>query len=84
MTTTEVAYFELDDFDEWSFQTPAINLEIRVAFEGKKFKFAARPDEALLDFWESSVDEDGRTGRWQINGALLPGQGISFWWSPVE
>ena len=84
VTTTEVAYFELNDFDEWSFNRPAINPEIRVAFEGKKFNLGAEPDEALLDGWESSVDEDGRVGRWQINGALLPGQGIAFWWSPSE
>ena len=84
VTTTEVAYFELNDFDEWSFNRPAINLEIRVAFEGKKFDLGAEPDESLLDGWVPSVDEDGHTGRWQINGALLPGQGISFWWSPRQ
>ena len=84
MTTTEVAYFELDDFDEWSFHRPAINLEIRVAFEGKKFNLTAQPDDALLDGWESAVDEDGHASRWKINGALLPGQGVAFWWSPRE
>ena len=84
VTTTEVAYFELDDFDEWSFHRPAINLEIRVAFEGKKFNLTAQPDDALLDGWESPVGEDGHASRWKINGALLPGQGVAFWWSPRE
>ncbi len=36
------------------------------------------------DSWESAVDEDGHASRWKINGALLPGQGVAFWWSPRE
>ena len=84
VTTDEIAYFEVEDWDEWSFGRPAINLEIHASFEGAKFNLGAEPDEALLDCWEISVDEDKCVGWWKINGALLPGQGIFIWWSPSE
>ena len=78
VTFSEVAYFDLEDGDFFVVSKPSIDMKIKVSFDGGKFDVRATPDDALVDDWEIG-DEPGQ---WKIGGALLPGQGIHFWWEP--
>ena len=82
VSTEEIAYFELVDFEEWSHSKPAINLEVTASFEGGNFNLGGESDYTLVESWDSSVDDEKSHGTWRIIGAMLPGQGLSFWWSP--
>ena len=80
VTTVEIAYYELADFDSFSASKPSINMVVVASFPDAGFKVEGEPDHALIEFWEG----DNVKGQWNVKGALLPGQGIQFWWEPIE
>lgn len=84
VTMEEIGYFDLIDFEEWSHLAPSLNLEVTATFEGANFLLEGEPDESLKGFYDSSVDPAANIGKWIINGAMLPGQGIRFWWEPAD
>ena len=84
VTTEEIAYYVVDGFEQWYFDKPSLNLQVTATFEGATFSLRGEPDASVKDSWEVSMDAANGSATWRINGAMLPGQGISFWWSLVE
>jgi len=84
VTTVEVGYFALDNWDHFTVTRPTIDMEISIAVSGDNFSLSIEADRALIPYdFKPKQGPDGRKGG-IIRGALLPGQGMEVRWSPLE
>ena len=83
VTTLEVGYFALDNWDHYTVSKPTINMEISASVSGGDFKLSVKPDRHLIDAFHLSPGTE-RTARGSISGGLLPGQGMSLEWEPSD
>lgn len=84
VTTTEIAYFHLEDWDSYTVSKPTVNMEIIISVSGGGFKLTVSPDESLINYFDGSgYDVEGTAGG-RLIGALLPGQGMYLEWAPED
>lgn len=81
VTTLEINYFQLNDWENYPVTSPTITMEVSVSVVGDTFSLFVKPDDSLKYDFQPSVDPDG-TVRGRITTALLPGQGMNLGWQP--
>ena len=83
VTTVEIGYYALNNWDHYSVSSPTVDMEISIAVSGGNFSLSVKPDRYLINSFDPSQVLDG-TVKGMIRGALLPGQGMEVKWQPVE
>ena len=83
VTIEEMHYYHLDDSESYTVDRPTINLIISVTSPPNVLRFSGEPGHVIEQFFSSKVEPGLGQWAWLVNGALLPGQGISFEWEPV-
>ena len=70
------AYLDLGETISLEAFLPTVNMACTTV--GAGLTFSGQAGDALSDIWEVTLGEDGET-RWELRGAILPGQGFDLW-----
>ena len=76
-----VAYFRPEEWIPLEAFLPTINM--MCVTSGSGLTFNGQPGDALNDIWEVTKSDSGEY-RWEIRGAVLPGQGFDIWFEEEE
>ena len=75
-----VAYIHPDEWISIEAFIPTINIVCETLGDG--LEFSAQPSDALSDLWHMTLGDSGEH-RWELRGAILPGQGFDVWIAEV-
>ena len=76
-----VAYLHPDEWISIEAFLPTINMVCSTIGDGLGFR--GQPGDALSDAWDMNLGESGEN-RWELRGAILPGQGFDLWFEETE
>ena len=81
VTFESVVYLRPEEWISIEALRPTINMVCVTS--GPGLTFSGQPGDALSDVWDMTIDESGGN-RWELRGAILPGQGFDLWFEKDE